>query len=104
MALISDPCNAMLGSEGHFSEALPGNSKFIPLLEDDIEALSIILYIAHLRFDKVPSGLEFDQFLSIAVLTDKYQATHLVRLWLLNWINHLEHLVDTDGYKEWLWI
>jgi hypothetical protein len=94
----------MLGPDGQFSEAQAGRSEPIPLPEDDLESLSTILYIARLRFDKVPSQLEFHQLLSIAVLTDKYQATHIVRPWLPAWIKHLEHLVGQDGYEEWLWI
>jgi hypothetical protein len=104
MSLISDPWNAMLGPTSSFSEALSKHSKPILLPEDDIEALTIILHIAHLQFDKVPLQLEFDQLLSIAVLTDKYQATQIVRPWLSNWVNGLKHLVDEDGYEEWLWI
>jgi hypothetical protein len=104
MSLISDPWNAMLGPEGSFCEALHGQSMLIPLPEDDLEALSIILHIAHLQFDKVPSRLEFNQLLSVAILTDKYQATQIVRPWLLTWVKHLEHLVDKEGYEEWLWI
>jgi hypothetical protein len=104
MSLISDPWNAMLGPEGAFSEAKSGRSEPIPLPDDDLGALSIILNIAHLRFDKVPAHLEFNQLLRLAVLTDKYQATQIVRPWISTWIKGLEHLANKDGHEEWLWI
>jgi hypothetical protein len=51
------------------------------LLEDDLGALSILLYIAYLQFDKVPSRLEFDELVAVAILADKHQAMKLVVLW-----------------------
>ena len=102
MTLVSDPWRAMLDPRGMFSEAQPQGSKEIPLPDDDPEPLSLLLHIAHLQFDKVPLQLEFEDLLAVAILTDKYQATQVVRPWLSRWIKHLEDLVDKPGYEEWL--
>jgi hypothetical protein len=104
MSLISDPFKAMLGPNGAFSEAQPGNDEPIPLPEDSLDALTILLWIAHLHFNKVPARLEFEELLAVAVLTDKYQATQMVSPWLSGWVKNLKNTVCKDGYEEWLWI
>jgi hypothetical protein len=104
MSLISDPFKAMLGPTGAFSEAQPGNDEPIPLPEDNLDALTILLWIAHLHFNKVPARLEFEELVAVAVLTDKYQATQMVSPWLSGWVGNLRGTVCEDGYEEWLWI
>jgi hypothetical protein len=104
MSLISDPFKAMLSPDGAFSEAQPGNNEPIPLPEDNLNALIILLWIAHLRFNKVPARLEFKELVAVAVLTDKYQATRMVSPWLSGWVENLRNTVCKDGYEEWLWI
>jgi hypothetical protein len=104
MSLISDPFKAMLGPNGAFSEAQPGNDEPIPLPEDNLDALTILLWIAHLHFNKVPARLEFEELVAVAVLTDKYQATQMVSPWLSGWVGNLRGTVCNDGYEEWLWI
>lgn len=104
MSLISDPFKAMLSPDGAFSEAQPRNNEPILLPEDDLNALTILLWIAHLHFNKVPTRLEFEELLAVAVLTDKYQATRMVSPWLSDWIENLKDTVCKDGYEEWLWI
>jgi hypothetical protein len=104
MTLISDPWKAMLGPDGSFIEAQPGNDKAIPLPEDDLQALTTLLHIAHLQFTKVPQHLEFEELLAIALLTDKYQATQIVAPWLKYWLESLNETICKNGYEEWLWI
>lgn len=94
----------MLGPESQFKEAQGESSEEIPLPEDGLNTLSIILNIAHLNFTKVPSHLEFDDLLTVAIVTNKYLAMHIVRSWVTNWIKHLEGTVGVQGYEEWLWI
>jgi hypothetical protein len=104
MSLVSDPFKAMLSPDSVFSEAQPGNNEPIPLPEDDLGALTILLWIAHLQFNKVPLRLEFKELVAVTVLTDKYQATQMVSPWLSGWIDNLRHTVGKDGFEEWLWI
>lgn len=104
MSLISDPWKAMLGPDGAFSEAQPEKDKVIPLPEDNLEALTILLHIAHLKFNKVPRHIEFEELVNLAVLTDKYQATQIVSPWLKDWLEPLNKTVGKDGYEDWLWI
>ena len=79
MSLVSDPFKAILSLDGAFSEAQLGNNDPISLLEDDLHALTILLWIAHLHFNKVPIHLEFLELIAVTVLTDKYQAVIEVR-------------------------
>ena len=104
MSLISDPFKAMLDPDGAFSEAQPGNNEPILLPEDDLNALKLLLWIAHLHFNKVPARLEFEELVAVAVLTDKYQATRMISPWLSGWVANLKDTVYKDGYEEWLWI
>jgi hypothetical protein len=104
MSLVSDPFKAMLSPDGAFGEAKSGNNDPIPLPEDDLNALTILLWIAHLHFNKVPVHLEFPELVAVTVLTDKYQATRVVSPWLSGWVKDLRHTVCKDGYEEWLWI
>lgn len=102
MTMACKPWTAMLGP--NFSEGQQEHDKTIPLPDDNFKALSILLHIAHLQFNQVPSKLEFQELLEVAILSDKYQATPLVVPWLSSWIKQLEHLIDVAGYEAWLWI
>lgn len=59
----------------------------IDLSDDDPIALSILLYISHLRFEMVPSFLSLKQLFALSVLTDKYEATRMVRPWIAHWLS-----------------
>ncbi|KAK3616282.1 hypothetical protein LTR56_026057 [Elasticomyces elasticus] len=72
--------------------------------DDDPDALKIVLNIAHLRFEAVPQSLDFKQLLSLAILTDKYQATRVLRPWIANWTMDLTRFVGKPGYEECAWI
>ncbi|KAK8159925.1 hypothetical protein BC567DRAFT_167590 [Phyllosticta citribraziliensis] len=92
---------------GHFKESQaspPGEQREVALPDDDPTALKILLDIAHLRFKLVPATLDFPVLLKVTVLTDKYDATRLIRPWATSWINAAQHLVVRPGYEEWLWI
>ncbi|KAK5694967.1 hypothetical protein LTR17_024728 [Elasticomyces elasticus] len=72
--------------------------------DDDPDALKIVLNIAHLRFEAVPQSLDFKQLLSLAILTDKYQATRVLRPWIADWTMDLTRFVGKPGYEECAWI
>lgn len=56
----------------------------IPLPEDDIEAILLVLRIAHLRFEDLPKKehLTFSRLLDLAVICDKYDLVCLVEPFL----------------------
>ena len=56
----------------------------IPFPEDDIEAMLIVLRIAHLRFQELPGkhGLSLQAMLNLAVVCDKYDLVKVVRPFL----------------------
>ena len=72
--------------------------------DDDPAALEILLNITHLRFEAVPRSLDFEQLLSLAILTDKYQATRILRPWINDWTMDLRRFIGKPGYEEWAWM
>ena len=103
MCLASPVWRTMLDPKGHFKEASP-ESKEITLEDDDLEALLLLLNIAHLRYLNIPTSLEYNGLLNLAILCDKYDTVTLIRPWLPKWLEGLKHLADTAGYEEWLFI
>jgi hypothetical protein len=84
MIMASPVWKAMF--ERHWKE---NESTEIPLPDDDVEAMLLVLRIAHLRFHELPRtfGLSMDALLKLAVVCDKYDLVKLVRpfLNLHNW-------------------
>lgn len=103
MCLASPVWSAMLNPKSHFKEAKPDNGE-ISLKDDDQEALSILLDIAHLRFSKIPLSLTYELLVGVAVLCDKYDLVTLVRPWLPKWYEKLWDLRNGDGFEKWLFI
>ncbi|OJD38598.1 nuclear pore protein [Diplodia corticola] len=104
MRLACAPWRVMLAPDGPFLEAQKIGQKELSFPDDDAAPLTTLLHIAHLNFDKVPQNMTFRSLLSLAVLTDKYGATRLVRPWIKSWITDVSHLLLDPGYEEWLWI
>ncbi|KAH8820562.1 hypothetical protein F5884DRAFT_54420 [Xylogone sp. PMI_703] len=103
MSLVCQPWRAMLGPDSQFREAQVKNREAIPLPDDDARALERILYIAHLRFDKVPLKIEINDLVEIAILADKYDAGHMLRAWLGYWLSSIKSQIDTPGCEQqWL--
>lgn len=57
----------------------------IKLPEDNPDAMLLILRIAHLHFDHVPTTMEQDELYHVAVLCDKYDCIGLLRPWAHSW-------------------
>lgn len=105
MSMACVAWNSMLN--GSFKEAQPtSGEREVELPDDDPAALEVLLNIAHLRFDWVPSWLYFNVLLQVTVLTDKYDMTRLIRPWATSWFQTAQRLVSVtqSGYEEWLWI
>ncbi|KAF2097432.1 hypothetical protein NA57DRAFT_77690 [Rhizodiscina lignyota] len=58
----------------------------IAMPDDDVNALVVLLNIAHLKFDDVSFHLPFNTLVNVAVLCDKYNMVHLVRHFKGHWI------------------
>ena len=76
----------------------------IDFSEDNGEALLLLLRIAHLQFNKVPSTLTFESILDVAILCDKYDCVGLVSPWLSSWLLKEETQSMEQGHEEWLFI
>lgn len=104
MRLACKVWNRMLAPDSPFLEAKQVGHGKLSFPEDDAAPLAILLHIAHLNFDKVSHHISFQQLLDLAVLTDKYGATKLVRPWIRSWIANVQHLLLQTAHEEWLWI
>lgn len=106
MRLACDAWSRMLAPDGYFKEAQPtaDGMKEVELPDDEGEALDILLNIAHLRFDKVPRTLDFQNLLDVAVLTDKYGITKLVEPWVHKWLENAKETFNIRSHEQWLWI
>ncbi|KAK8188431.1 uncharacterized protein BKA78DRAFT_355147 [Phyllosticta capitalensis] len=86
MSLACDAWNSMLNGSFRESQKPCSGHREIELPDDDPEALAIILNIAHLRFNSVPKTIEFSLLKKVTILTDKYDATHLLVPWYSGWL------------------
>jgi hypothetical protein len=97
MCLASPVWRAMF--TGPYKE---GAAKEIAFPEGKPDALLITLRIAHLQFKDLPSSLDFQGLVHLAVVCDEYDLVPIVRPFLMNWIRPLEPLAQEIGFEEWL--
>lgn len=100
MSLFCDPWERMFA--GNFKEAQAGEdgTKEVSLPEDDPKALTILLNIAHLRFDKLPKqSLWFEGLRDLIVLSNKYCTTILLKPWIDVWSDYLRERSAELGYE-----
>jgi hypothetical protein len=82
----------------------------IPFPDDDVDAMLIVLRIAHLRFRELPAKkpIKLEDLLQLAVVCDKYDAVQSVRpfLDLHHWTHDLVPNVETqiNCHPSWLFI
>jgi len=82
MTLASPVWKVMFDPQSRFKEA---TEKEVRFLDDDPDMLLLLLRIAHLQFQELPSSLTYRQLLGLAALCDKYDTVHLARPWLRQW-------------------
>lgn len=101
--ILNPPFPSLVSKEDNNDEK---QGKHIDFSEDNGEALLILLRIAHLQFRKVPSKLkDFNTFLALAILCDKYDCVGLIKPWLQPWAGNEGTAVwDVPGYESWLFI
>lgn len=74
---------------------------------DNVEALLILLHIAHLRFNDIPKVLGLMELTNLAVLCEKYECRDPVRHWSGDWIKYLKSKADAPTHfadDQWLYI
>jgi hypothetical protein len=82
----------------------------IPLPDDDVDAMLIVLRIAHLQFKEIPAknGLSLEDLLQVAIVCDKYDTVGLVRpfLDLHCWTENIAPDIEarTNCHPSWLFI
>ena len=99
MCLASPVWRAMLDPKSHFKEA---EKQEVEFPGDDLDALLIILRVAHLKFRDLPNSLSFKGLVNLAVVCDKYHAIGVVRRWLPQWMAPWYKESCSPGYEEWL--
>lgn len=90
------------------AEAVFGDHPLLSILsgEHNIEALRLLLQIAHLQFRKVPSSLAVKQLIEVAKLVVKYGTYDLVRMYAAGWLeDHKdEDSFDEEGAGDCIWV
>ena len=104
MRLASPVWNKMLDPQGRFRESFANGE--VQFVEDDANALLMILRIAHLQFREVPEVLSFHGMVKMAVICDKYDTTGLVRPWSQKWEASLKRgiKIEEPGREEYLFV
>lgn len=75
----------------------------VPLFDDNIDALRIILDILHHRYNLVPPRIDSQILMDIAAVVDKYQLKHVLDLPFQQWRPHF-HIPTTicDDVASWI--
>ncbi|CZR68349.1 uncharacterized protein PAC_18248 [Phialocephala subalpina] len=72
--------------------------------EDKIDALLILLQIAHLQFANIPKRLPYETLHGVAVLCEQYDCKKLVKPWLADWLKEDWNESNMRGQEGWLFI
>ena len=86
LCLASPVWKTMFDPQGPWARQ---NNEGFKMLEDDPNALLILLDAAHLNFDCVPSSVDEEILFQLSVLCDKYDTIRLVRPWISDWLKDL---------------
>jgi hypothetical protein len=76
----------------------------LDFVDDDGEALLILLRIAHLQFKDIPVTLSYDHLLNLATLVEEYDCISIVRPWLATWLENEEMEWKEPEHECWLYI
>jgi len=79
-----------------------GTAIEIPFPDGNPDAFLITLRIAHLQFNNLPSSLDFQGLVNLALVCDVYDMVQIVRPFITKWIEPLEPLAEKIGFEEWL--
>ena len=111
MVRVSPVFRAMLS--GHFREGTKLRSQDflrLPLPEDDPEALSVLLRVTYGQIGLVPTTLDINTLVEMAMLVDKYQFNNVIGYFSARWFNcykdsvlysrHVDGLLSFDPLYE----
>ncbi len=76
----------------------------ISFLEDDPDALCLLLNITHFKFRKVPVKLPYRLFYKVAILCDQYNCVEIVQPWIRGWLKDEDVESQKVGQEGWLFI
>lgn len=106
LMLASPVFNAMFKHNFLEGDTLRSNGRVeVPLPDDDIKAMEIVLNIVHGRVRRVPREVTLDVMTALSVLVDKYQMHEVVELYVEIWMHHLKSLVPkffSPEFYKWL--
>ena len=68
------------------SKPADGENWVVQLVGDCADALEIVLYIIHAKFDLVPDCLPIDTLHQLVIIINKYHAISIVRPWCNQWL------------------
>ena len=112
MSLTSRQWRVMFAADSPFASA-PGATDSVievPMPDDDVKSLKILLSVIHLKFKLVPTVLAYEDLVSLAILTDKYDVAEVVQPWITNWVNKhviprgLQDLSSLANSEGWLFV
>ncbi|KAK6334163.1 hypothetical protein TWF696_002665 [Orbilia brochopaga] len=72
--------------------------------DDDPDTLLAVLAVLHFSADGVPAKIDFGQLRAFAVLCDKYDCVHVLRMWSRSWLNQWAGVALEPGYEDWLFV
>ncbi|EWC44624.1 hypothetical protein DRE_06613 [Drechslerella stenobrocha 248] len=76
--------------------------------DDDVadgpDTLLAVLHVLHFSPDGVPASIDFAQLRAFAVLCDKYDCVHVLRMWSRSWLDQWVSVVLEPGYEDWLFV
>ncbi|KAE9371891.1 hypothetical protein N431DRAFT_377959 [Stipitochalara longipes BDJ] len=72
--------------------------------EDNSEALLILLRIAHLHFAEIPTVMNYEELLNLAVLCNQYLCIGIVKPWIRLWLQDEGTQSILEGQENWLFI
>ncbi|KAF8542833.1 hypothetical protein BDD12DRAFT_875770 [Trichophaea hybrida] len=119
LCAASNVFRAMFGPNGKFRESRELRTAdastelyVLPIEEDDLDVLQIILMILHHKNSGVPKEIDFEKLVQVAVLSDKYDLAVALRFtasaWRGRWrckvnrtMSGSDSLAD-PGYENWL--
>lgn len=78
--------------------------KTISLRDENVNAIRIILQIAHLQFNKLPKKLDFEEIVHLADVAARYDASTLLIAHIDTWLAPYRERLLHPGYEEWLFV
>jgi len=67
-------------------------------------AFAIVLYALHACGANIPSSINFNKFLKLAVVCEEYNCASVMLPWCDKWIEEWRWAVGTPGYEGWLFV